>query len=240
MYPYLLDIQLRLCFELSMKSLHSSSFYCVKPITSKLDSRWWQYNRPQLKEKNWKKILLSVSIKCDIGSRMKQVLFSCNLDASSSDDCLGRFKSWIESFISDWSNKEAGNNQQLLVKLSTDMSSSVEVDEYLSASSSRSGRQLNTGLGASTTWETGLKAELKCGYWSRCLFIPLKSFTITLQKYRSATWSICSLKIIGMPKRKVLPFPWDHDLKASTQLVQTSCETHALWWSLSLILKSAK
>jgi len=49
------------------------------------------------------------------------------------------------SFISDWSNKEAGS-EQLLLKLSTDMSSSVEVEEYLSASSSsRSGRQLNTG-----------------------------------------------------------------------------------------------
>jgi len=36
-----------------------------------------------------------------------------------------------------WSKKEAGNNQQLLVKLSTDMSSSVEVKEYLSVSSSR-------------------------------------------------------------------------------------------------------
>jgi len=55
---------------------------------------------------------------------------------------MGRFKSRIMSFTSDWSNKEAGNNQQLLLKLPTDMSSSVEVKEYLSlSSSSRSGRQ---------------------------------------------------------------------------------------------------
>jgi len=58
----------------------------------------------------------------------------------------------LMSFISDWSNKEEGNNQQLLLTLSRDMSSSVEVIEYLSSSSSsRSGRQLKTGLGAFKT-----------------------------------------------------------------------------------------
>jgi len=36
--------------------------------------------------------------------------FSCNLNASSSDDCLGRWDSRITSFISDWSNKEAITN----------------------------------------------------------------------------------------------------------------------------------
>ena len=32
MDPCLLDIQLRLHFEPAMKSLHSSSLYCVKPM----------------------------------------------------------------------------------------------------------------------------------------------------------------------------------------------------------------
>ena len=119
--------------------------------------------------------------------------FSCNLDAGSSDNCVGRFKSRIKSFISAWSNKKGGNSQQLLLKRSTDMSSSVEVEEYLSvSSSSRPGRQLNTGLGASTKSGTGLKAELKFGYWSRSLFCLLKSYTFTIQKWRYATWSICS------------------------------------------------
>jgi len=95
--------------------------------------------------------------------------FSCNLDASSSDDCFGRWESRITSFILAWSNKEEANNQHLLLKLSTDMPSAVEVEKYLSVSSSSwSGRQLKTG--AFTTWGIGLKAELKFGYWNRSLF----------------------------------------------------------------------
>jgi len=35
-------------------------------------------------------------------------------------------------------------------------------------------------------------------------------------------------------KRRCLSFPWDHDLKVSTQLVQTLCGTHALSWSRNL------
>ena len=167
--------------------------------------------------------------------------FSCNLDASSSDDCLGRFKSRIKSIISAWSNKEAGNNQQLLLKLSTDMSSSAEVEEYLSvSSSSRSGRQLNTGLGASTTWGTGLKAKLKFGYWSRMFLFLIEDFHIDHSEV-----TICNMVYL-LPldhwnaKRKVLVFsmgPWSQRFHTACADL---CGTHALCCSLSLILKSAK
>ena len=54
MDPCPLDFQLRLYFEPSMKSLHSSSLYCVKPIASTRDFRSWKYTRPSLEVKNWK------------------------------------------------------------------------------------------------------------------------------------------------------------------------------------------
>ena len=125
--------------------------------------------------------------------------FSWNLDSSKSDDCLGRFKSRIMSFFSDWSNKEAGNNQQLLLKLSTDMSSSVEVKEYLSvSSSSRSGKQLNTGFGATTIWGIGLKligsldtaVDVCFSYWS-ISHLPCRSNVLQHCRYFPSRSSEC-------------------------------------------------
>jgi len=73
-----------------------------------------------------------------------------------------------------------------------------------------------------------LKAELKFGYWSRMFIFLIETFHNYHAEVKSATRSTCSLQITGMPKGRGLFFPWDHDLKVSTQLVQTLCGNHAL------------